>query len=42
MSSDIAVNNLSEKLINLQSTTDEQKEKISEYERQTENKGRNI
>ena len=41
MSSDIAVNNLSEKLHNLERTIDEQNEKITEYERQIlQNKGR--
>jgi cell division protein FtsL len=41
MSSDIAVNKLSGKLQNLERTIDEQKEKITEYERQIlENKGR--
>jgi cell division protein FtsL len=40
MSSDIAVNKLSGKLQNLERTIDEQKEKITEYERQIlENKG---
>jgi cell division protein ZapA (FtsZ GTPase activity inhibitor) len=42
MFSDVTVINLSEELKHLQSTNDEQKEKISEYERQIENKGRNI
>jgi len=42
MSSDVAVNNLSEELQNLQRTNDKQKEKISEYERQIEYKGRNF
>jgi cell division protein FtsL len=41
MSSDIAVNTLSGKLQNLERTIDDQKEKITEYERQIlENKGR--
>ena len=41
MSSDIAVNKLSGKLQNLERTIDEQKEKITEYERHIlENKGR--
>jgi cell division protein ZapA (FtsZ GTPase activity inhibitor) len=42
MFSDVTVINLSEELKHLQSTNDEQKEKISEYERQIENKGRNF
>jgi predicted RNase H-like nuclease (RuvC/YqgF family) len=42
MFSDVTIINLSEELKHLQSTNDEQKEKISEYERQIENKGRNV
>ena len=42
MFSDVTVINLSEELKHLQRTNDEQKEKISEYERQIENKGRNF
>jgi hypothetical protein len=42
MFSDVTVINLLEELKHLQSTNDEQKEKISEYERQIENKGYDI
>ena len=42
MFSDVTVNNLSEELKKIQRTNEEQKKKILEYERQTENKGRNF
>ena len=42
MFSDVTVNNLSEELKKIQRTNEEQKEKILEYERQTDHKGRNF